>query len=74
MIEEDIGKRWEQGTAHHEKSEELYDAIAEIDFKMGDTFCFKSGGDGDNGEILMYLMDVFFEKQDLTTAQLENKS
>ena len=27
-------------------------------------FCFKSGGDGDNGEHLMYLLDIHFEQID----------
>ena len=28
-----------------------------------DSFCWKSGGDG-NGEQLMYLLDVYFEELD----------
>ena len=62
-VETDITKRWEQGIPHHPKSLELFKAIEENDFKYGsDYFCFKSGGDGDNGEHLMYLMDIYFEK------------
>jgi hypothetical protein len=30
-----------------------------------DYFCWKTGGDGDNGETLMYQMDAFFELFDL---------
>lgn len=65
MIETDINKRWEQGRDHHPKSEKIVRAIAELDFKYGeDRFCFKIGGDGDNGEHLMYLLDIYFERED----------
>jgi len=65
MVETDITKRWEEGIDHHPKSEELYAEIAHLDFKYGDDrFCFKSGGDGDNGEHLMYLLDIYFEQKD----------
>lgn len=65
LIETDIDKRWEQGTPHHPKSEELFKAISEIDFKFcNDYFCWKSGGDGDNGEMLMYALDIHFETLD----------
>ena len=33
-----------------------------LDFENEDYFCFKSGGDGDNGEILMDLFDYYFQK------------
>jgi hypothetical protein len=40
--------------------------LAEHDFKdMDDAFCWKMGGDGDNGESLMYEMDVYFEQKDI---------
>jgi len=58
-------ERWEQGINHHPKSVELYRAIAEIDLKYNDDyFDFKSGGDGDNGETLMYVFDIYFENQE----------
>jgi hypothetical protein len=63
-------ERWERGIPHHPKSMELYEFIADMDFAHGgDFFCFKSGGDGDNGEILMYYMDEYFE----THTELEGK-
>jgi hypothetical protein len=62
-IETDIGKRWEQDIPHHPLSIKLYDRIAQLDFENGDSFGFKSGGDGDNGETLMYLMDIYFEER-----------
>lgn len=65
MVETDITKRWEDGVDHHPVSEKIVRAIAEIDFKYGgDFFCFKLGGDGDNGEHLMYLLDIYFEQLD----------
>lgn len=60
----DAGKRWEEGIDHHPKSEALFKFIADQDFKQGDGFGFKSGGDGDNGEHLMYLMDMYFEREE----------
>lgn len=71
MIEYDLNKRWEQGTKHHPKSIALYKRIAKYDFELNsDSFGFKAGGDGDNGEQLMYLLDVIFEEDDA----LENKN
>lgn len=61
-----ITERWEQGIPHDWRSKELYKSIAEIDFQEGsDFFRFKSGGDGDNGEHLMYLLDLHFEREDI---------
>lgn len=48
---------------HNPKSREIYDFISEVDFGNGDAFCFKSGGDGDNGEMLMDLLDLYFERK-----------
>ena len=60
-----IEKRWEDGTPHHPKSENLYRKIAKLDYKFcGDSFDFRSGGDGDNGENLMYILDVIFDAED----------
>lgn len=60
-----IGERWEKGIPHDKRSVELYRQIAEIDWEqLSDSFCFKSGGDGDNGENLMYILDVYFENTD----------
>ena len=61
-VEMDINKRWEQGLPHHPKSIEIFKWLSEFDFKYcQDSFCWKSGGDGDNGETLMFQLDVFFE-------------
>lgn len=45
---------------HNPKSVELYKFISVLDFENGDYFCFKSGGDADNGEFLMDLLDCYF--------------
>lgn len=65
QVETDLNVRWEQGTPHHPKSVALFKALAEIDWKYGDdSFGWKSGGDGDNGEMLMYEMDIYFDQCD----------
>jgi len=58
--------RWSEGIEHHPKSEELMRFIADHDFHdYEDYFCWKIGGDGDNGETLMYMMDAYFELMDI---------
>lgn len=58
-------KRWEEGMNHHPMSERLMRFIEKHDFLDNDDyFCWKVGGDGDNGETLMYEMDAFFEMLD----------
>ena len=54
--------RWSAGINHHPKSEELVRDIAEVDIEFfNDYFCWKVGGDGDNGETLMYEIDLLME-------------
>lgn len=61
----DIDERWEKNIPHDKRSEELYHFISEYDFKfVGDSFPFNSGGDGDNGETLMYILDEYFADKD----------
>lgn len=59
-----LEQRMNDGDEHDDRSVRLYEFISELDFNEGDFFGFKSGGDGDNGEILMYLIDCYFEKAD----------
>jgi hypothetical protein len=59
-----IKERQEQGTPHHPNSIKFYMSLSTLDFNNGDVFGFKAGGDGDNGEHLMYLMDVIFDEED----------
>jgi hypothetical protein len=54
--------RWSEGVDHHAMSIRLMEFLKEHDLKdYDDYFCWKTGGDGDNGESLMYQMDAFFE-------------
>jgi len=63
-----FNQRWEDGVPHDPRSEEIYKSIADLDFRLqNDYFCWKSGGDGDNGETLMYLMDEHFQRKDEET-------
>lgn len=58
--------RWDEGVEHHPKSVELMAFLSVHDSNdYGDYFGWKTGGDGDNGETLMYQMDAFFEAEDL---------
>lgn len=64
-IETDINKRWEQGMDHHPESVKTINALGQLDFYLGgDLLCVKTGGDGDNGEHMMYLLDIYFEARD----------
>lgn len=58
----DINDRWENGIDHHPKSYELFKALQAAD--VHDYFQWKSGGDGDNGEELMFQLDIYFDIQD----------
>lgn len=64
--------RWEDGIDHHEMSERLVKFMADHDFNdYDDGMCIKTGGDGDNGEHMMYLMDAFFEMLDKDNTNAE---
>jgi len=63
--------RWEKGIEHHPMSERLVRFLVEHDlYDYDDYFCWKVGGDGDNGEALMYEMDAFFEMMDLKEQRI----
>ena len=65
QYESKIGDRWSNGISHHSKSLELMKFLASIDLQLfDDYFGWKIGGDGDNGETLMYQLDAFFEAKD----------
>lgn len=45
-----------------EEIEKMVRWIADYDFKYcGDSMCLELGGDGDNGEHLIYLLERYFE-------------
>ncbi len=58
-------QRWEKGLDHDPRSEKIARALGEIDFEvLGDSLCLKFGGDGDNGEQMMFALDIYFELLD----------
>lgn len=62
----DIGQRWEEGIPHDPRSVKMFQFLKDYDFQHADDyFCFKQGGDGDNGEHLMYLLDEYFANKDI---------
>lgn len=62
-VETNLTVRWEKGMKHHPKSIQIYKAIEKLDWEIGNDYLnLSSGGDGDNGEHIMYLLDVYFER------------
>lgn len=59
-----VEERWERGVPHDPRSEELAYALSRIDEDNGNAWNLKFGGDGDNGEDLLYLLDVYFDEKD----------
>jgi hypothetical protein len=58
-------ERWEQGIPHDPRSEKLMRSLKGLDWEfLSGHFDFRTGGDGDDGETLMYLMDIHFERED----------
>lgn len=69
-VETDINKRWEEGIEHHDMSDIVAEMISDVDWLYcDDSFGFKFGGDGDNGEFLKYLLDIIFDMVDAETKQ-----
>ena len=57
--------RWEQGIEHDQRSVQIYGFMERYDWKFGgDSAGLSSGGDGDIGESLMYLLDEYFAALD----------
>lgn len=62
--------RWIQGVGHDTRSEELYAILESSDYVYGgDYFEWSKGGDGDNGETLMYGIDRHFWALDHGTLE-----
>lgn len=59
-----IDKLYNDGTPHDERSVALYEALDAIAVDEDSPLELKAGGDGDIGEELMYLLDIYFEDQD----------
>ncbi len=64
-IDTNLVHRWMDGNPHHVKSIELAKHLKVLDYSFNSNyFDFRFGGDGDNGEQLMFLLDMYFELQD----------
>lgn len=60
-----VGDRWEQGVPHDPRSVAILESISKIDAEQcNNYFDWRVGGDGDNGEELMYALDVHFASVD----------
>ena len=58
-----LGDRWLNGIDHNPMAEKLARLIAKLDFsECDDSFGFKFGGDGDNGEHLIYILDSLIDR------------
>lgn len=65
-IEPDPEVRWEKGIPHHPEAESIMKLLEESDWIFGnDYFEWEVGGDGDNGETLMYSLSPLLELRDL---------
>lgn len=57
--------RWSKGIDHDPRSEAIARLLGQINFDVqADSLCLKFGGDGDNGEELLFALDIYFELQD----------
>lgn len=66
-----FARRWEDGVPHDPRSLELLKGIADLDYKLNsDYFCWKWGGDGDNGEIFMFVVDEYLQRRDEASETL----
>jgi len=58
-----VEERWEQGIDHDPRSEAIGEALRRINKENFWPMDLDFGGDGDNGETLLYLLDIYFEEQ-----------
>jgi len=64
--------RWSNGMPHHPMSIRIVEFLMQHDFNdYDDHFCWKFGGDGDNGESLAFQMDAFFESLDKNKTETD---
>lgn len=63
------GTRWEEGIEHDPRTIDLFQFMQQYDHEFaGGQLDLQSGGDGDLGESLMYLMDEYFAAVDRGSA------
>lgn len=66
-----LEKRWEKGTPHHSKAEDLVDEMNKRFNRQGDyDHILKKGGDGDPGEDLLLMLSEIFDELDRLNIQL----
>jgi len=64
------GERWKQGVDHDPRSEEIIRALSDLDWQFyNGVFDIKVGGDGDDGENMMYLLDYWFANKDIKQCE-----
>lgn len=63
--DERFNRRWEDGVPHDPRTKTLFEGVADLDFRLNsDFFCWKWGGDGDNGEVFMFVLDEYLQRRD----------
>lgn len=56
--------RWDRGVPHHPVAVAIFELLAASDWEYGgDYFCWKKGGDGDNGETLMFALSELLDQE-----------
>jgi hypothetical protein len=59
----DIGERWEKGIPHKPEVDKLVHLISKMDWAMNSgALDIKMGGDGDNGEDIMFILDELIDQ------------
>jgi hypothetical protein len=59
---------------HDPRSVEIFRFIEQVDLHdFSDYFCWKSGGDGDNGEVLLDELDLYFQDRDKHATNNDTK-
>ena len=70
-----LDERYEQGIDHDPRSIAIYRHVKKLDDEECEgSLRLTSGGDGDNGEHIMYLMDDYFWELDAAGKALPVKS
>lgn len=66
--------RWRHGIDHDPRSEELFQILEAADYIYNRrAFDWESGGDGDNGEEMMYALDRYFWAVDHDTLEADKQ-
>jgi hypothetical protein len=58
-----LAERWEKGIAHKPEVDKLVRLISKMDWAMNSgALDIQCGGDGDNGESIMYILDELVDQ------------